>query len=336
MPPLVVQKASRPTLVNRSSQLFSMGLCSEKEIDLATRVMMNFYNYLLHHNVCPEYKDQILAARDICVLAQAELPIVQALDAALPGPFSNACSFLFDGQYAQLYSDTDSWASRVLGDRDMKLEAARIVFTTAVGALGSDAMFDAIDPQHSAVNSSGDCNSWFPDIRCTAVMETGLEIITIHPPTQTALGFYKDAQRKLAGSKLSLEPLGRLICKPWAHVDFVGSDLPEGVNINAPDLVETYEFWLEGNLLARCVEGLKLDCTLRRLEWVDGSGRDGMWYLDSIDRVFCSFYMVLLNELMDRSWKGVVWVKGNEAGEQLEKADMKNANNGWDLSDDEK
>ncbi len=63
-----------------------------------------------------------------------------------------------------------------------------------------------------------------------------------------------------------------------------------------------------------------MDCTLRRLEWVDGSGVDSMWYLDSVDRVFCSFYTVLLNELMDRPWKEVVWAKDKkdeESGELL-------------------
>lgn len=300
--------------------------------------MMNFYNYLLHHNVCPEYKNQIFAAHDICVLARTELPITQALDAALPGPFGNACSFIFSGEYAQHYSNTDSWASKVTEGKGMTFEATRVVFTTAVGALGSNAMFDAIDPQYSAGNQSGNFNSKFPGIRSTTVMNTGLEVIKIHLPTSTTLEFYKNAQHKLAESKLSLEPLGKLTCKPWAPVDFAGSDLPYSVDVNTLVLGATYELWLEGNILAKCVEGLKLDCTLRRLEWVDSNGIDSMWYLDSVDRVFCSFYTVLLNELMDRPWKEVVWAKDKkdkETGELLEMTEeMKKATNEWDLSDD--
>ena len=315
-----------------------MGLCNENDIDLATRIMMNFYNYLLHHNVCPEYKDQILAAHDICVLARTELPITQALDAALPGPFGNACSYIFGGEYAQNYSDTDPWASKVTEGKGITSETARVIFTTAVGALGSNAMFDTIDPQHSAANPSDDFDSWFPNIRCTTSMKTGLEVIKIHPPTPTTLEFYKNAQCKLAESKLSLEPLGKITCRPWAPVDFAGSDLPDGINVNALDLAATYELWLERNLLMQCVEGLKLDCTLRRLEWVDDSHVDSMWYLDSVDRVFCSFYAVLLNELMDRPWKEVIWAKDKkveEAGELLwTTEEMKKATSEWNLSDD--
>jgi hypothetical protein len=296
-----------------------MGLCNEKDIDLATRIMMNFYNYLLHHNICPEYKDQILAACDVCLLARTELPIIQALDAALPGPFGNACSFIFGGEYAQLYSDTDSWASKVTEGKGMRFETARVIFTTAVGALGSNAMFEAIDPQHLVTNPSDNFNSWFPGIRCTTVMETGLEVIKIHPPTSTTLEFYKNAQCKFAESKLYLEPLGKLTCKPWTPVDFAGSDLPsDDVDVNALDVAATYDLWLEGTILDQCVEGLKFDCTLRRLEWADGNGVDSMWYLDSVDRVFCSFYTVLLNELMDKSWKEVVWAKDKKDGEARE------------------
>src|SRR5215469_6354019 len=133
-----------------------MSLCNQKDIDLATRIMMNFYNYLLHHNVCPEYKDKILDARDVCVLAQTELPIIHTLDTTLPGPFNNACSFIFGGEYAQRYSDTDTWASKVTDTKGMRFETARVIFTTAVGALGSNPMFGTIDPQHSAANSSDD------------------------------------------------------------------------------------------------------------------------------------------------------------------------------------
>jgi|SRR5579871_870248 len=286
-----------------------MGLCNEKDIDLATRIMMNFYNYLLHHNVCPEYKDQILAAHDICLLARTELPITQALAIALPGPFGNACSLIFDSEYAQHYSYMDSWACSVAVDKRMTFETAKVIFTTAVGALGSNAMFDAIDPQHLVTNLSDDFNSTFPGIRCTTVLKTGLEVTKIHPPTSTTLEFYKNAQRKLAGSKLSLEPLGKLTCKPWAPVDFAGSDLPHGIDVNDLDFATTCEIWLEGNILVQFAEGLKLDCTLRRLEWVDGCNVDSIWYLDSVDRVFCSFYTVLLNELMDKPWKEVVWTK---------------------------
>jgi hypothetical protein len=64
-----------------------------------------------------------------------------------------------------------------------------------------------------------------------------------------------------------------------------------------------------------------------------------MWYLDSVDRVFCSFYTVLLNELMDRSWKEVVWTKDKKDGETREilrtTEETKKGTNEWDLLDDD-
>ena len=55
-------------------------------------VVTNFYNYLLHHNVCREYEGQLHAAKAVCATAAIEIPALYELVATLPGPFNRACS----------------------------------------------------------------------------------------------------------------------------------------------------------------------------------------------------------------------------------------------------
>jgi hypothetical protein len=279
--------------------------------------MMNFYNYLLHHNVCPEYNNQIEAARQVCLLAIKELPTVYNLVNKMPGTFNNACSLIFGGNYAQMHPADMTWSS-IPQDPGMKMEEARIIFTTAAAALGSDAMFSTFTPErlasvanHEAAKHPNTQKS--TPIWCSAEATTHLEVVGIDRASDKIRDDYADYQRNLVGSKVKLEPLGKLICKPWTHPNFQGFDLPEGVTFDEQVYDDTYELWLEDNLLALWCEGMKLNCTLRRLEWIDNGKRDGLWYIDSFANTYPSFYECLLNEIMEKPWKPVVYNKDKEA-----------------------
>lgn len=58
----------------RSGRLASeWDLASEDKVKYLIGIIRNFFNYLLYHEVCPEYKDQINAARTLCDKAVIEI-----------------------------------------------------------------------------------------------------------------------------------------------------------------------------------------------------------------------------------------------------------------------
>lgn len=55
------------------SLLAQWELTSEDKVKHLVGIIRNFLNYLLYHDVCPEYKDQIYAARALCDRASTEI-----------------------------------------------------------------------------------------------------------------------------------------------------------------------------------------------------------------------------------------------------------------------
>ncbi|KAK1063409.1 hypothetical protein LTR33_012294, partial [Friedmanniomyces endolithicus] len=107
-----------------------------KQLATAMMVLRNFYNYLVVHPVCPEYKEQILAASAICDVAEQELPKLAVVGRSLPGAFNSACSTLFGGAYADVHlskAAQDSWAQ---GADNVGLDGdeAIIIFKAGVAA----------------------------------------------------------------------------------------------------------------------------------------------------------------------------------------------------------
>lgn len=67
------------------------------EIPLAIDTIRNFLKYVQHHDVCPEFADNLAEAYKICELAGIEIPKIGAVGAAMPGDFNLACRIIFCG-----------------------------------------------------------------------------------------------------------------------------------------------------------------------------------------------------------------------------------------------
>ena len=105
--------------------------------------MRNFYNYLLHHNVCPEFERQIHAARKVCDLADAELFNVVVANEKLPGPFNTAVSATHGGTVAGVYSsDEQHWEDSGLIGRT--LQDCRDTVKFAISAYGSQQQYEKL------------------------------------------------------------------------------------------------------------------------------------------------------------------------------------------------
>lgn len=102
-------------------------------------MIRNFLNYLLHHDVCPEYKDQVYAARSLLDQADRELWLCVRAGRSLPGAFNTACSELFGGALGGLWVGDQDWYKKIsdkLPDIGVSPQMAKKAFKVGLIARG--------------------------------------------------------------------------------------------------------------------------------------------------------------------------------------------------------
>ena len=235
-------------------------------------MVRNFLNYLLHHDVCPEYKDQINAARVSCDRAEKELWVIAQLSDQMPGDFNKACSTIFGGFYESSYTQDQTWAQGVELHFGMRPETARKMFKTGLAAQGTDETIEQFQRQESEQS-----------VHVTSTLTTGLEVTEIIFADAEIRALYDD-------QKMGSKCLGRMKARTWDNPAAAGEDLTEEEEATAaPKEIKTYEFWVEDSLLQKLCVGMKFETTVRQLSF-------GISYLDAITATYCSFYQVLPNE----------------------------------------
>lgn len=288
----------------------------DEQVDAATRVMTNFYNYLMHHNVCPEYNDDLLEARRVCALARTELVRVRDVGYALPGDFNVACSTLCGLHYKDVFAGDQSWAvdeganklfdwAKNAGLRD---ESARIIINTAFTALGTDEQFEVMSALVGRAVADG-------LLKVDSRKRVGLEVTAVHHATKDTFGMYADLNEGFK-TKIHLRPLGKLICKAWTIPDYEPLDLPAHVKLDLNTDMEDFEFWVEDDVLEHCFKGMKMEAWISKLEGFD------TWFIDTHEAVYCSFYQYLPNELLwARKKRDGLWGAVKRTGEAYEGED---------------
>ena len=257
----------------------------EKDVKSRTLVIRNFLNYLLHHDVCPEYMDQIHAARRVCDLADKELPMTISAKFRLPGDFNLSCSELFGGSLQGIGTENPEWVAGIdtIGV-GISPEKARQAFKVALAVHGSDELSRRYREQNAAEG-----------VKIISDQDIGLEITGIMPTDDMIRHFYKSHP-----AAKGLEPVGKLRAKTWHSAYSPILDLTEEEALVASqkaNLVEEYEFWVEDHVLEKCFVGMKLSATVRELSF-------GLKFFDSVFGVWCSFFTVLPNEAM-AEWRKV-------------------------------
>lgn len=256
-----------------------LDLMSEDRIEPTTSTISNFLNYIVYHDVCPEYIDDVNAARAVCKLAQRELTCIARGYSLLPGSFNQACSSIFGGMYRHSYIGNQDWANDLNIYKGMSPDVARKTFKIGMAAHSSHEMFEKYKiqgPSHT--------------ISITNTITTGLEVTEIILADREVLKLY---QRKAAEG---LKALGKMKARTWFTPLAPEEDLTEeeeaaaAAGTNPPEIIE-YEFWVEDELLQRCFVGMKLETTVHRLSF-------GLDFFDNITGAYCSFYSSLPNEAM--------------------------------------
>jgi hypothetical protein len=268
----------------RIPRMFSID--SEQDIKLYSAVIRNFLNYVLQHAVCPEYTQDVMAARKICDLAEKELWAIKRLQQKLPGDFNVAASTLYGGRYKGIHISNSPWAADdpnfgdfvSLGFSDPQAER---IFKTAIAFAGDDALF---------------VEAMKPDIHIVRTETESYEVVDIVRPDVKRVEEYSSV-RNHKGETGFIKPLGVVRFKEWEGPGLEEEDVSDDEGAKqVPDLNgPTYPFWLEDEILQLCFVGLKLELVVHQLNI-------GIPFFDSIVGIYPSFHTYLLNEKMV-GWK---------------------------------
>lgn len=273
-------------------------------IKLATDTIRNWLNYLLYHEVVPEYADNIKAAQKYCNLAEKQLLDNQRLLSKAPGDFNKACSFLFGGYYyspnrqtehdqpeKQQLEASSSWGGEKFDKTPMTPEVASKVIMFAIACSGSDEQATRFIELSNAGNLSAQP---IRDIE-------GFEVVDIVLPNSGVHKFYS------AEGGTDLNPIGKVRGKAWRNPSEPAIDLAPGETLPDIEQFPEFEFFVEESLLQHFYQGMKIVTTV----WELGCG---VFYYDEIMNAYCEFYTTLLNDLM-LEWKDPRALTKEEKGE---------------------
>ena len=251
-------------------------------IRLATDTIRNWLNYLLYHEVVPEYTDNIKAARIYCNIAEKQLWDNQRLLTIAPGDFNKASSFLFGGYYyhkERQPEQFETWADEnTPRDRSpMTTSVAQKVVMFALAATGTD----ELSASFSDLAMRG-------KLTAHAIQDIdGFEIVDIIMPNDGVRGFYETYAP-------DLNVVGKVRAKAWRDPNAPPVDLAPGETLPNIQGLE-FEFFVEEKLLQYCYLGMKVVTTVWELNC-------GAFFFDEIMNAYCSFYTPSLNDLM-LGWK---------------------------------
>ncbi|RAQ53942.1 hypothetical protein AFGD_007731 [Aspergillus flavus] len=250
---------------------------TEDMVKLATVTIRNFLSYLLYHEVCPEYKENIDEARRSCDIAAKELWQNQEFATSSPGDFNKACSTLFGGFFYDVNAEENSWNKRKNWNFLMKKDVARKVVKFAIAGSGTNTM--ALQFQTLA-NQNALHSALVPDIH-------GFEVIAVFPPTPEVREFYRHHAP-------DLNPVGRMVGKAYRdpgkpRYDLSGEErlMWETGAASMPD----FQFFLEESLLKLCYPNMKVITPVWELNC-------GLNFFEDVHTVYSSIYTVLCNDLM--------------------------------------
>ncbi|OKL56289.1 hypothetical protein UA08_08575 [Talaromyces atroroseus] len=251
-------------------------------IKMGTNTIRNWLNYLLYHEVLPEYADNIRAARKYCDLAEKQLWDNIRLLSVAPGDFNKASSVLFGGYYHGLPTTAQgeqpgAWGGEKFENMPMTADIAKKVVLFALACSGSDEQAS----RYVELSNAG-------QLSANPIRDIdGFEVIDILLPNAGVREFYNREAP-------DLNPVGKVRGKAWRNPSEPAIDLAPGETLPNIDKLE-FEFFVEERLLQYIYLGMKIVTTVWELNC-------GIFFYDEIMTAYCSFYTTLLNDLM-LGWK---------------------------------
>ncbi|OTB12697.1 hypothetical protein K445DRAFT_320837 [Daldinia sp. EC12] len=240
----------------------------EAAILQASNLVKNFLNYVLMHDVCPEYTFDIMAARRICDAAPFELRMVHELIISLPGAFNTIAHSLFSDRQVDKLDVPDHYD---------KLIAFRVtVFSSALDQKFKRQLIDS-DPTA---------------IHVVDTKEETYEVVDIIMPRQQDIQMVTEKLEETGHSGKG-KPAGILVLKP-SIIDFGFNNLPRPDQVDFSS-AELEDYLLEDELLDKFDKGMKVRAIVCELNI-------GIRFIEAVKDARVSFDLFLPQILME-NWK---------------------------------
>jgi len=272
------------SFLSRSAPVL-FGFDIRDKVELVTTTTERFLDYLMQHDVCPEFNDEVLETRNLCREATDEMWSCAEAQRWLPGQFNMACSTLY-GSLGQNFDGTSVWGGDTQDGSAVFVgltdeEADTIMRYAVAGAADQDVYERYFQLSLAEDDEEG--------LKVVKVIEgQGFEIIDMQDPTADCKDFYKT-------NCVAYRPLGRVLARAWKDPEAPPEDLTEEEKKAAePEqpASEVYVFFVEAIILQHLSVGQKLLATVRQLNC-------GIWFFDEFTRIYPEFDLFLLNELME-------------------------------------
>jgi hypothetical protein len=221
----------------------------------------NFLRYVLQHDVCPEYNQNVESALQICKQAREEWPALIQLQQDLPGCFNLAAGELFSSVGANEWSFLSF--SRPDGFDP------KTTFLAVCALRGEVVTLDQF--------SQGKVEASKEQSYCVEVTAVERAAASIQE---------RFSALRIEGIGYGIEAVGKVFFKPAIIED-------EWETLNMPALPTGKDTWvyLEDSLLTNVFPKMKMDITLVELN-------TGIRFIKTISRIVPSFYTFLPQQMM--------------------------------------
>ncbi|KAK7981370.1 argonaute siRNA chaperone complex subunit Arb1 [Apiospora saccharicola] len=263
----------------------------------AGRLISNFLNYVLHHDVCPEYTANIKAAQAICEIAPDELRDTYDLYASLPDSFNTAARFLFcDGGILKTY-EPEKPASETAKDKnasewsgyDMRYNPEELDAHLQLAIF----RFNLMDKIKDETLKQTIIETEPREMRVVNTKTQAYKVISTHRPGK-AVKTYNEEMLKKQDLGGKIKPTGMVMLRPTL-IDHAWSNLPRPEEFDESDH-PTERFILDDDLLPKLKAGMKMELVVCELNI------GGFRFIKECKEVRTSFDTLLPQSLM-LNWK---------------------------------
>lgn len=241
-----------------SVTLMQLSTFDHVKMHLGIDTIDNFLRYILQHDVCPEYEDDVKDSMTVAEAAREEWPMVHRLLASLPGEFNLAAKELFCPK------DELFMSSQLPQDFNPIL-----VFYAAMAVMDDRATFREIFNNRPKI---------------TRIFSCTLELVEITFPSDDHV---KHVKSLLVGDKrVAIKPIGKAVFKQGTIED-------EWDNPTQPWPVaeDTITLFFDDSILEGMKIGMRMTLKICELDI-------GLRFVKEVENVVPTFYTFLPQELM--------------------------------------